>query len=399
MINSFKEGFNSILNSNTKIVNAIKTLKTLSDKYEESSTLTFNSNVHYICTNLITNFGSVSISANLKNTSCIFSTGSSVSGTINVANGMKINKPFEFEPNKSYIISVDNNTILWNEIIDTESSYSINGTVTPDSQYINWDDLVGQAPNVSTFTNDAEYATSSWVENNFLQNLKAISLIKPVSIDPLYLHIEYSENLNFSAPSTLIDLRTANSSIINVKAFNGNEYESITNENGLNASYNGYPILINIPEMPLNKPIYIKYYWYSYDTEEHPSDWYSLIYPIFSELFPSLENNNLIKYEDTLDVEFKSNTHFTCINDITNIDCSISNELNNTSCTFTTGSSISYNFSIGSGMKINEAISLEPNKSYIISINNNVILWHEIVEADASYSNINVKPPIYVGTD
>ena len=127
-----------IVNENGKIPSS------LLDDYINSDTLILSSNTHYKCANTITDVTGFNITDDLIDTSLIFNTGNTISGTINVASGMKINRPFEFAPNKSYIIAVNNHTILWDEIIDTTSNYTIDGNnITQEPTYLTVNEFAG----------------------------------------------------------------------------------------------------------------------------------------------------------------------------------------------------------------------------------------------------------------
>jgi len=59
------------------------------------------------------------IPSTLVNAVCRFKTYTNQFTTYNITydSNMEINKPFNFEPGKTYIISVNYTTILWNELV------------------------------------------------------------------------------------------------------------------------------------------------------------------------------------------------------------------------------------------------------------------------------------------
>ena len=87
-------------------------IETLDINYQEVNEIQFGNFQYFTCTNAITNIN-LNIPANLKNTMCLFTTGDSITFNITIDSIYKINKPFEFEPNSNYVIAIDNNTILW----------------------------------------------------------------------------------------------------------------------------------------------------------------------------------------------------------------------------------------------------------------------------------------------
>lgn len=88
------------------------TIETLDIDYQDVNDIQFGNFQYFTCTNTITNIN-LNIPANLKNTMCLFTTGDSITFNITIDSIYKINKPFEFEPNSNYVIAIDNNTILW----------------------------------------------------------------------------------------------------------------------------------------------------------------------------------------------------------------------------------------------------------------------------------------------
>lgn len=86
--------------------------------YHQVSTIQFADYVHYKCTVPQTN-----IQLNLTqipDTVCVFTTGDTVEYTVSFVDGMNINKPFEFEPNKTYAIAIDNYLVVWDQVVAGE---------------------------------------------------------------------------------------------------------------------------------------------------------------------------------------------------------------------------------------------------------------------------------------
>lgn len=54
---------------------------------------------------------------NINNAMCVFKTGDTVSFTVSVPENMLVNKAFNFEANKNYIIAVDNGIVFWSEVV------------------------------------------------------------------------------------------------------------------------------------------------------------------------------------------------------------------------------------------------------------------------------------------
>jgi hypothetical protein len=54
---------------------------------------------------------------NINNAMCVFKTGETVSFTVSVPENMLVNKAFNFEANKNYIIAVDNGIVFWSEVV------------------------------------------------------------------------------------------------------------------------------------------------------------------------------------------------------------------------------------------------------------------------------------------
>lgn len=86
--------------------------------YHEVTSIQFADYTHYKCTVPQTN-----IQLNLTqipDTVCVFSTGDTVEYTVSFIDGMNVNKPFEFEPNKTYAVAIDNYLVVWDEIVSGE---------------------------------------------------------------------------------------------------------------------------------------------------------------------------------------------------------------------------------------------------------------------------------------
>ena len=91
------------------------TIDTLDINYVKGSNPAFTSFTYYTCTQKLANLKIV-IPAGIKNSMLTFETKPEFAFTLEIDASYKINKPFEFETDSSYIIAVDNNTILWSKI-------------------------------------------------------------------------------------------------------------------------------------------------------------------------------------------------------------------------------------------------------------------------------------------
>lgn len=81
--------------------------------YGTVSAITFENNKYYKVSGTVSSI-KIRISENNKNAMCKFTTASSVSvSSINVDPSLVINKPFDFQPNTTYLIAVDLGVILW----------------------------------------------------------------------------------------------------------------------------------------------------------------------------------------------------------------------------------------------------------------------------------------------
>ena len=79
------------------------------------SNIKLEANKYFTNTNVLTNID-LSIN-NINNAMCVFKTGDSITFTVAVAENMLVNKAFNFEANKNYVIAVDNGIIFWTEIV------------------------------------------------------------------------------------------------------------------------------------------------------------------------------------------------------------------------------------------------------------------------------------------
>ena len=91
-----------------------------------------------------------------------------------------------------------------------------------------------------------------------------------------------------------------------------------------------------------------------------------------------------LKYVNSNIVQLSGNCYFNCgDNLITSINLNIDNSMNNSMCLFKTGATEpSLNINIPSGFYINELITFNENSIYLISLENNVIMWTELVDAE-----------------
>lgn len=86
--------------------------------YHQVDSIQFADYVHFKCTVPQTN-----IQLNLTqipDTVCVFTTGDTVEYTVSFQDGMNVNKPFEFEPNKTYAVAIDNYLVVWDQVVAGE---------------------------------------------------------------------------------------------------------------------------------------------------------------------------------------------------------------------------------------------------------------------------------------
>lgn len=84
--------------------------------YSTKSSFALSSNMLINCTSNLNNL-TYYIPSGLENAICIFGISTNYdTTTIITDSNMYTNKIFNFEPDKKYIISVDNTVILWNEL-------------------------------------------------------------------------------------------------------------------------------------------------------------------------------------------------------------------------------------------------------------------------------------------
>lgn len=88
-----------------------------------------------------------------------------------------------------------------------------------------------------------------------------------------------------------------------------------------------------------------------------------------------------VSYTEVDDLAFQENNYYTCTTTLTSISKTLG-PIKNTMCIFTTGDTIDYTFSFIDGMKLNKPIELEPNKTYVIVIDNYLVAWSEFTLAE-----------------
>jgi hypothetical protein len=103
-----------------------------------------------------------------------------------------------------------------------------------------------------------------------------------------------------------------------------------------------------------------------------PESWGGKMYD--SKICPTGVNS----YAATSKVEFANNKYFKVSGAVTSISARVSDNFKNSYCIFTTGDSITWSFNIDAGFKINKAFDFQPNTTYIVSVDNKVILWAEL---------------------
>ena len=85
------------------------------------------------------------------------------------------------------------------------------------------------------------------------------------------------------------------------------------------------------------------------------------------------------KYEAVSTIKFANNTNYKVTTVLTSINYSLTEDIKNSTCTFTTAENFgTCTFSVPETVKVNKAISFEGGKSYIIAVDNNILLWTEV---------------------
>ena len=84
--------------------------------YETVSGISLSSHVYTNVSGELTGLICYGVPSGLQDAMCTFKTGSNVTFAISVDEDMKLNKAFEFEGNKNYVIAADNGVIFWNEL-------------------------------------------------------------------------------------------------------------------------------------------------------------------------------------------------------------------------------------------------------------------------------------------
>jgi hypothetical protein len=89
---------------------------------------------------------------------------------------------------------------------------------------------------------------------------------------------------------------------------------------------------------------------------------------------------NQIKYLDITDtnITLTSKTYLKNNDPITTLNLTINQNSNDSCLLFTTGDTFDSTFSIDSSFKINKQFNFEPNKTYLIAVDNFAILWSEL---------------------
>lgn len=114
VLENLKNTLSNIFEINQKLVK--KQVKYL-DVTDTDITLT--SKTYLKNTDPITSL-SITINADSNDSCLLFTTGSTFEFNATIDASFKINKQFNFEPNKTYLIAVDNYTILWSELYNYE---------------------------------------------------------------------------------------------------------------------------------------------------------------------------------------------------------------------------------------------------------------------------------------
>lgn len=85
------------------------------------------------------------------------------------------------------------------------------------------------------------------------------------------------------------------------------------------------------------------------------------------------------KYEEFSTIKFADNTNYKVTTPLTSINFSLAENIRNSTCAFTTAEDFdTCTFIVPETVKVNKAISFEGGKSYIIAVDNNILLWSEV---------------------
>lgn len=105
----------------------------------------------------------------------------------------------------------------------------------------------------------------------------------------------------------------------------------------------------------------------------------------FNVILNNLQNKPQLINSDNF--MLSAGIYYNCLSTpISSLTFSFDESMNNSMCLFKTDSTITFDFTFQSGLFINDPINLDPNSIYLISMENNVIMWSEITETQ-TYSN------------
>lgn len=83
--------------------------------------------------------------------------------------------------------------------------------------------------------------------------------------------------------------------------------------------------------------------------------------------------------DEATTITFKNNTNYKVATPLTSINYSLAENIRNSTCAFTTAENFgTCTFIVPDTVKVNKAISFEANKSYIIAVDNDILLWTEV---------------------
>lgn len=90
-----------------------------------------------------------------------------------------------------------------------------------------------------------------------------------------------------------------------------------------------------------------------------------------------------VKYEQTTTFKLASNINYKVTKELSSISFEITSDIKNSSCAFSTSSRFSSStITIPNTFKINKPIEFQASKSYLVAVDNNIILWTEVTSIE-----------------
>lgn len=150
----------------------------------------------------------------------------------------------------------------------------------------------GRIINLVDPLNSQDAATKKYVDEHSssgsIKALNNLQVIRPESTDNLYLKVKVYSNANMTNLLTTLDSRTTTQQQYFYGFYNNGPTIKWVKQptDGFDETFDNMPIVIKLASLALADypEYYISYYWYSYDTAEHPSDVYSAMMPSVTEV-------------------------------------------------------------------------------------------------------------------